>query len=64
MFTPAKMNIAKVICAKDDEREVVRALHESGLMQLIDAEKKEGSAARSIEYEKDITDVPWRPSVC
>jgi V/A-type H+-transporting ATPase subunit I len=54
MFTPAKMNIAKVICTKDDEREVVRVLHESGLMQLIDVEKKEGSATRSIEYEKDI----------
>ncbi|WXG43376.1 MAG: V-type ATPase 116kDa subunit family protein [Promethearchaeati archaeon SRVP18_Atabeyarchaeia-1] len=55
MFTPAKMNIAKIICTKDNEREVVRALHESGLVQLIDVEKREGSAARSIEYEKDIT---------
>jgi vacuolar-type H+-ATPase subunit I/STV1 len=55
MFTPAKMNIAKIVCTKDDEREVVRALHENGLLQLIDVEKREGSASRIIEYEKDIT---------
>jgi V/A-type H+-transporting ATPase subunit I len=55
MFTPAKMNIAKIVCTKDNEREVVRALHESGLMQLIDVERREGAAARAIEYEKDIT---------
>jgi V/A-type H+-transporting ATPase subunit I len=55
MFTPAKMNIAKIVCTKDDEREVVRALHENGLLQLIDVEKREGSASRTLEYEKDIT---------
>ena len=54
MFTSAKMNIVKVVCTKDDEREVVRALHESGLVQLLDVEKKAGPATRSIEYEKDI----------
>jgi V/A-type H+-transporting ATPase subunit I len=55
MFTPAKMNIAKIVSTKDDEREVVRALHENGLLQLIDVEKREGSASRAIEYEKDIS---------
>jgi V/A-type H+-transporting ATPase subunit I len=55
MFTPAKMNIAKIVCTKDDEREVVRALHENGLLQLIDVEKREGAASRIFDYEKDIT---------
>jgi V/A-type H+-transporting ATPase subunit I len=55
MFTPAKMNIAKIVCTKDDEREVVRALHENGLIELIDVEKRAGSTSRTIEYEKDIT---------
>ncbi len=54
MFTPAKMSIAKIVCTKDDERGVVRAIHENGLLQLIDVQKRQGSASRSIEYEKDI----------
>jgi V/A-type H+-transporting ATPase subunit I len=40
----------------------VRTLHESGLVQLIDVEKREGSASRTIDYEKDISSLLARVS--
>jgi len=53
MFAPTRMYIAKIVCPKDNERDVIRTLHENGQLQLIDVEKREGSATRVLEYEKE-----------
>ncbi|WXG45986.1 MAG: V-type ATPase 116kDa subunit family protein [Candidatus Atabeyarchaeum deiterrae] len=55
MFRSSEMYIAKIICHKDAERGLVRSLHESGLVQLIDVEKREGFASRTLEHEKEIS---------
>lgn len=56
------MYIAKIVCPRDNERDVVRAIHEKGFLQLIDVEKREGSESRVLEYEKETSSLLARVS--
>ncbi|MFQ5978687.1 MAG: V-type ATP synthase subunit I [Candidatus Heimdallarchaeota archaeon] len=40
MLAPARFQIAKIVCYSDRERDVTRALHEFGGIQIIDVEKR------------------------
>ncbi|MFX0116166.1 MAG: V-type ATP synthase subunit I, partial [Candidatus Hodarchaeota archaeon] len=40
MLAPARFQIAKIVCYSDRERDVTRALHEFGGVQIIDVEKR------------------------
>ncbi len=54
-FTPAKMDIIKIICHKDYERDLIRCLHEKGEVELIDVmEKGTSPPAELTEQEQSV----------
>ncbi|MFW9917025.1 MAG: V-type ATP synthase subunit I [Candidatus Thorarchaeota archaeon] len=53
MLAPARFQIAKIVCYSDRERDITRALHEFGGVQIIDVEKRLTRAEES-ETEKEV----------